>query len=806
MQRKRRSVKKSSQNNRKSQIVKWLWIIAIAPFAMLALMLSLTALGVFGRMPSFEELENPKSNLATEVYADDGKVLGSFFVQNRSYVQYADLFPQDSTALLNISGHTVPPLAAALIATEDARYYTHSGIDLVSLARVGVKTIALQHSSQGGGSTITQQLAKNLFPRGERGENKIVRTAKLVISKFKEWITALKLEYNYTKEEIIAMYLNTVEYGSNSYGIKSAAATFFGKSPAELNLQEAAVLVGVVNAPTRYSPIRNPENALRRRNTVLQRIEAAGGISKAQYDSLSALPITLNYRPISHNYGRATYFREMLRLTMNAQRPKRRNYYTSWDYEQACKEYDENPLIGWCHKNRKADGSSYDIYRDGLKIYTTINATMQEYAETALQKQLETVIQPTMDRQVRETGKLFNNLEEEEIEAILKRAMRNSDRYRNMKQAGVNDKDIYASFSKKCSMKVFTFKGERDTILTPRDSILHHKRIMRASFVAMEPQSGHIKAYVGGPSFQYFKYDMAKQGKRQIGSTVKPFIYTFAIDHLGLTPCTMVPNLPVTIETAVGAAWSPKESGNVEYDGVLHPLRWGLAHSRNNYSAWIMKQAKQPEAVADFIHNMGILSFIDPVYALCVGSFESNVFEMVSAYSTFANEGVYISPLFVTHIEDRQGNLISTFSTSSQDAISKESAYTMLTMLQNVITHGTGRRMIWAYDMGGVDIAGKTGTTNENRDAWFMGITPKLVAGSWVGAEDQSINLGRKGEGSVMALPIVGDFLRRVHNDPNININKSDRFVRPASWKAVECEDAETPAAAEAIMQDEFFN
>ena len=806
MQRKRRSVKKSSQNNRKSQIVKWLWIIAIAPFAMLALMLSLTALGVFGRMPSFEELENPKSNLATEVYADDGKVLGSFFVQNRSYVQYADLFPQDSTALLNISGHTVPPLAAALIATEDARYYTHSGIDLVSLARVGVKTIALQHSSQGGGSTITQQLAKNLFPRGERGENKIVRTAKLVISKFKEWITALKLEYNYTKEEIIAMYLNTVEYGSNSYGIKSAAATFFGKSPAELNLQEAAVLVGVVNAPTRYSPIRNPENALRRRNTVLQRIEAAGGISKAQYDSLSALPITLNYRPISHNYGRATYFREMLRLTMNAQRPKRRNYYTSWDYEQACKEYDENPLIGWCHKNRKADGSSYDIYRDGLKIYTTINATMQEYAETALQKQLETVIQPTMDRQVRETGKLFNNLEEEEIEAILKRAMRNSDRYRNMKQAGVNDKDIYASFSKKYSMKVFTFKGERDTILTPRDSILHHKRIMRASFVAMEPQTGHIKAYVGGPSFQYFKYDMAKQGKRQIGSTVKPFIYTFAIDHLGLTPCTMVPNLPVTIETAVGAAWSPKESGNVEYDGVLHPLRWGLAHSRNNYSAWIMKQAKQPEAVADFIHNMGILSFIDPVYALCVGSFESNVFEMVSAYSTFANEGVYISPLFVTHIEDRQGNLISTFSTSSQDAISKESAYTMLTMLQNVITHGTGRRMIWAYDMGGVDIAGKTGTTNENRDAWFMGITPKLVAGSWVGAEDQSINLGRKGEGSVMALPIVGDFLRRVHNDPNININKSDRFVRPASWKAVECEDAETPAAAEAIMQDEFFN
>ena len=801
--RKSGTTKKSSKLTRTT--IKWLWIVAMSPLAALAVMLTLTAIGAFGRMPSFEELENPKSNLATEIYADNGQAIGSFFVQNRSYVQYSDLYPQDSTAMLKVAGHDVPPLAAALIATEDARFYTHSGIDLVSLARVGVKTIALQRSSQGGGSTITQQLAKNLFPRGKRDSNKIVRTLKLVVSKFKEWITALKLEYNNTKEEIVAMYLNTVEYGSNAFGIKSAAMTFFGKAPSELNLQEAAVLVGVVNAPTRYSPVRNPENALRRRNTVLKRIEAAGGITEAQYDSLSMLPITLNYRPVSHNYGQATYFREMLRLTMNAQRPKRRNYYTTWDYEQACKEYDENPLIGWCHKNRKADGTTYDIYRDGLKIYTTINATMQEYAEASLHKQMQSVIQPTMDKKVKETKVLFDNLTNEEVEAIIKRAMRNSDRFRNMKAAGAGEKDIFDSFTKKCQMKVFTYNGERDTLMTPRDSILHHKRIMRASFVAMEPQTGHVKAYVGGPSFQYFKYDMAKQGKRQIGSTVKPFIYTFAIDHLGLTPCTMVPNLPVTIETAVGAAWSPKESGNVEYDGVLHPLRWGLAHSRNNYSAWVMKQAKQPEAVADFIHNMGILSFIDPVYALCVGSFESNVYEMVSAYSTFANEGVYNTPIFVTHIEDRQGNLISSFTSSSQDAISKESAYTMLTMMQNVITSGTGRRMVWGYDMQGVDIAGKTGTTNENRDAWFMGITPKLVAGAWVGAEDQSVTLGRRGEGSVMALPIVGDFLRRVHNDPNINIDKTDKFVRPASWQAVECEDAETPASSAVTTQDEFF-
>ncbi|MBQ5635208.1 MAG: penicillin-binding protein [Alistipes sp.] len=798
--------RKSAKERRDRKIVRWMWTICLTPFVLMGVMLVLTSVGVFGRMPSFEELENPKSNLATEVYADDGKVIGSFFVQNRSYVQYADLYPQDSTACLEIAGREMPPVAAALIATEDARFYSHSGIDFQSLARVGIKTIMLGRSSQGGGSTVTQQLAKNLFPRDyTRGDNKIVRTLKLIVAKFKEWITAIKLEYNYTKEEIVAMYLNTVEYGSNAFGIKSAAQTFFGKLPNELNLQEAAVLVGVVNAPTRYSPVRNPENALKRRNLVLKRVCEAGGISKQECDSISALPITLNFRPVSHNYGQATYFREMLRLVMNAQPPKRRNYYTAWDYEQACKEYEENPLYGWCHKNRKADGTEYNIYRDGLKIYTTINASMQEYAEAALIKQLRTVIQPAMDKQVRTTQTLFIDAEEEEVEQIMRRAMRNSDRFRNMKQAGDSEKDIFASFEQKCRMKIFTYEGERDTLMTPKDSILHHKQIMRASFVAMEPQTGHVKAYVGGPNFQYFKYDMAKQGKRQIGSTVKPFIYTFAIDHLGMSPCTPVPNLPVTIETAVGTAWSPKEAGNVEYDGVLHPLKWGLAHSRNNYSAWIMKQAKQPGAVADFIHNMGIHSFIDPVYALCLGTFESNVFEMVSAYSTFANEGVYVSPLFVTHIEDRQGNLISTFSSNSQDAISKETAATMVSMLQNVITDGTGRRMGWQFNMYGVDIAGKTGTSNDNRDGWFMCITPNLVAGAWVGAEDQSIHLRRRGEGSVMALPIVGDFLQRVHNDERCRVSRDDKFVMPPMWQLPVCDELSGTTQSEAEFKDEFF-
>lgn len=769
--------------------VKWLWIAALSPFGLLLAMLLLTACGLFGRMPSFEELENPRSNLATEVYSEDGKVIGSFFVQNRSYVQYEELFPDDSTLHITLGGRETPPIVAALISTEDARFRSHAGVDIPSLVRVGVKTIAMQNYSQGGGSTITQQLAKNLFPRDTVSRGRIGRTAKLVISKFKEWITALKLEYNYTKEEIAAMYLNTVEYGSNAYGIKSAAQTFFNKEPHELNVQEAAVLVGVVNAPTRYSPVRNPENALARRNLVLSRMQAAGALSPHQRDSIAALPIVLNYKPVSHNEGTATYFREMLRLVMNADKPRRNQFYTEWDYEQAVKQYDENPLYGWCHKNRKADGTPYNIYRDGLKIYTTINSSMQAYAEQALQKQMEQEIQPAMDAQYRRTKTLFLDTDKAERDKIVRRAIVGSDRYREMKKAGVNTREIEASFDRKVPMKVFTYKGERDTVMTPRDSIFHHKRIMRAAFVAMDPRTGYVKAYVGGPNFRYFKYDMAKQGKRQIGSTIKPFVYTFAIDHLGMTPCTLVPNLPVTIETANGTAWSPKEAGKVEYDGVLHPLSWGLARSRNNYSAWIMKQAKQPAAVADFIHNMGIRSFIDPVPALCVGSSESNVYEMVSAFATFANEGVHNEPIFVTRIEDRQGNVLSTFIPQSQDAISEKTAYTMLTMLQGVVNGGTAGRLKWGYKLDGVEVGGKTGTSNKNRDGWFVGVTPKLVMGAWVGGEDQAVHLLSRGEGGVVALPIVGDFLTRVYADGRLGISKSDRFVRPAQMPHYDCDD-----------------
>ena len=771
--------------------VKWFWIVVTAPFALLLLLLLLTAAGLFGKLPSFEELENPKSNISTEIYSEDGQMIGSFYVQNRSYVDYDEISPN---------------LVAALVSTEDSRFYSHSGIDFISLARVGVKTLALGNRSQGGGSTITQQLAKNLFPRDTSiYSNPFSRNGKLVLAKLKEWITAVKLEYNYTKEEIIAMYLNIVPYGSNAFGIKSAAQTFFNKLPSEVSVEEAALLVGVVNAPTKYSPVRNPERALTRRNTVIDRMEANGYLTRTQRDSLKQVPITLDYHPISHNMGSGTYFREMLRTVMTARRPEPSDYYNEWDYRQAAREWEENPLYGWCNKNMKADGTPYNIYRDGLKIYTTINSSMQRYAEKAVAEQMSKEVQPAMERQYKRTGKLFIGVDREGAEKIVRSAMRYTDRYRTLKARGASQAEIDKAFDTPVEMRVFSYRGDIDTVMTPRDSILYHKRMMRCSFMALDPSTGHLKAYVGGPDFRYFKYDMVRQGKRQVGSTIKPFIYTFAIEHLGFNPCTLVPNLPTTIETDTGDAWTPKEAGNVVYDGALKPLKWGLANSRNNYSAWIMKQAKQPVAVADFIHKMGIRSYIDPVYALCLGTPDVSLYEMVSAYATFANRGVYTDPIFVTRIEDRHGNLIASFTPTSNDAVSEQAAYTMLGMLKNVVNTGTAGRLRWMFKFTG-DMGGKTGTSQNNSDAWFIGVTPKLVAGAWVGGEDRSVHLYSRAEGSVMALPIYGKFMQQVYADPKLGIKQTDTFPLPVGAVTYECD---SEAAAEPVPQeggDEFFD
>lgn len=758
--------KTSKLNSRRA--VRWFWVIITAPFAVLLLMLLLTAAGLFGKLPTFEELENPKSNLATEIYSEDGKMMGTFFVQNRSYVDYSEL--NDS-------------LVAALVSTEDMRYYSHSGIDFISLARVGFKTIAMGRRDQGGGSTITQQLAKNLFPRDTvRNRSSISKNSRLVVSKLKEWITAVKLEHNYTKEEIIAMYLNTVEFGSNAFGIKSAARTFFNKLPEELTVNESAMLIGVVNAPTKYSPKLNPDNAIRRRNTVLARMEDAGFISKAQLDSLVALPIVLDYKPVSHNEGHGTYFREMLRRTMTMSKPKRGQFATDYDYEQELRRWENDPLYGWCEKNTKADGTPYNIYRDGLKIYTTINSSMQQYAEQAVIDRLREDIQPAMDGQIKRTKTIFLRQKQADIDKIVGNAMRYSDRYFDLQKAGASDAEIENAFSTAVPMKLYSYKGnEIDTVMTPRDSIIYYKSLMRASFMAMDPRTGHVKAYVGGPNFRYFKYDMVKQGKRQVGSTIKPFIYTFAIDHLGLSPCTPVPNLPVTIETETGVPWQPKEaSGRTDiYDGKDKPLRWGLANSRNNFSAWIMKQSKQPIAVADFIHRMGVTSYIDPVYALCLGTPDVSLYEMVGAYSVYANKGVHTEPIFVTRIEDRHGNLLAAFTPATSDAISEQTAYTMLDMMKSVITAGTAGRLRWQYNFTG-DMAGKTGTSQENRDAWFIGVTPQIVAGAWVGGEDQSVHLWSGGEGGVRALPIFGEFMKKVYANPLLGVSQEDKFQAPS--------------------------
>lgn len=776
-------------------IIVALWSVMAIGIVALSTLFILAKSEVLGPMPTFDELENPKTNLATQIYSADGEVIGTYFIENRTYLSYEELFPADMEQWLEIDGHKLPTIVAALLATEDVRFFDHAGIDFVATARAGIKTVILRQSGQGGGSTITQQLAKNLY-KTRRHKEGLQGNAGTLAAKAQEYVIATQLEYNYTKEEIVAMYLNTVEFSNSNFGIKSAANNFFGKEPCDLNIEEAAVIAGQVKAPGTYAPLKRGEpneRARERRNTVLDRMAVAGAISRDVADSLKALPIDLSrYRRAAdaHNEGTATYFREFVRRTMMAKEPQRRNYYTKWDYEQALKEYNENPIYGWCFKNLKANGEPYDIYRDGLKIYTTVDARMQRYAEQSLKEHMAELVQPRMEAQIKSRGgSLYPDLTKEESDAKIAEAMRLTERWQTMSKGGKSDKEILASFKTPQSMRVFTFKGVRDTVMTPRDSVIHYKKIMRASFVAIDPTTGYVRAYVGGPDYRYFKYDAATQGKRQVGSTAKPFIYTFAIDHLGLSPCTPVPNVPVSIETPAGI-WSPKEASEVEYTGV-NPLYWGLANSRNNYSAWIMKQAKRPEAVAEFIHDIGIKSYIDPVVALCIGSYDSNTFEMASAYSTFANQGVHIDPIFVTRIEDSQGNVLATFTPKTEDVLSKRVAYTMITMMQRVVTMGTARRLLYEFGFNDVEIAAKTGTTNDNVDAWFMCAVPNLVIGVWVGGEENGIHFTKNADGSRIALPIAGKFLTKVFNNGTLGVERSDCFIRSDEVPDYTCESNE---------------
>lgn len=752
----------------KKIIIKWCWIAFATPFAVLTLLL--LAVTLFADLPSGEELENPESKLATQIIAEDGEILTTFHIENRSYVRYDELSPF---------------LVQAAVATEDARFYSHSGIDFTSLGRVLFKTLLGGDRSQGGGSTLSQQVAKNLFDtrknlEGEGGGK--AHGLGLIWAKMSEWVTAVKLERDYTKDEIVNMYLNTVFFGSGAYGIKSASQTFFAKDPADLTIEESAMLIGMVNKPTRYNPVSNPERSLQRRNFVLGQMQKAGYITGAECDSLKEIPILLSYQVQDHNAGHAPYFRDMLRRYMNANEPVRSRYQIKEDYVLDSLLWENDELYGWLNKNFKPDGSKYSLDKDGLRIHTTINYKMQKYAEEAVTEHLGKELQKSFFADLRwKTNRPFSNdVPKVTIDRVMQNARRWSDRYRVMKARGSSESEIMSSFRQPVKMRVFSWKspGYIDTTMTPDDSIRYYKSFLRASFMAMEPGTGHVKAYVGGPNYRYFKYDNVRQGKRQVGSTIKPFLYTLAMQG-GLTPCDKAVCIPQSF-IVNDTTWTPRSTDKDEWIGKTVTLKWGLTHSSNNISAYLMKQFG-PEAMAGMMRQMGITSHIDAVPSLCVGPADLSLYEMVAAYNTFPSRGVYTSPIFVTAIEDNQGNTLAEFSPTSKEAISQETAYLMANLMQGVINQGTGARLRSKYQLKG-QIAGKTGTTNDNSDGWFIGYTPTITAGIWVGGEDRQVHFQSLalGSGSNMALPIWGIFMQKVLKDGTLGVSETDVFSMPA--------------------------
>ena len=776
----------------KKKISKWFWILVISPFALLMFLVLLV--WMFADIPSFAELENPDNKLATQIIAEDGEILTTFHIENRTYVSYDELSEN---------------LVHAAVATEDVRFYRHSGIDFIGLGRVLFKTILLSNSSQGGGSTITQQLAKTLYPRAEM-EKKIpgIYHIKMVWTKLKEWITAVKLERDYTKDEIMTMYLNSIFFGSGAYGVRAASETFFGKHPSELTIEESAMLVGMVNKPTRYNPALNPDKALVRRNFVIGQMEKAGyfddqakaaGVKTTAFrDSIRQIPIELNYQVQDHNSGHAPYFRDMVRRVMSAKKPKRSSYSVPEDYTADSLSWATDDLYGWLEKNKKADGTPYDLDRDGLRIYTTINYKMQKYAEEAVQERMRD-LQADFRKDLRhKTNKPFSNdIDAPTRDRLMQQARKWSDRYRVLKKKGLNDSQIFKTFSEPVNMRVFAYnkKGYSDTTMTPDDSIRYDKSILRTAFVAMEPGTGHVKAYVGGPDYRYFKYDNVRQGKRQVGSTIKPFLYTLAMQE-GLTPCTKVTNVPVTFLTPGGETWTPRSTDKEEWIGKTVTLKWGLTNSSNNISAFLMKQYG-PEAMADMMRRMGIQSHVDEVPSLCVGPADLTLWEMVAAYNTVPSRGVYVTPLFVTRIEDRQGNVLSEFTNRKREAIAESTAYLMVNLMEGVVQGGTASRLRYRYNLTG-EIAGKTGTTNDNSDGWFIGYTPTLVAGVWTGAEDRQVHFQSitYGQGAHMSLPTWGIFMKKVLADGTLGISADDRFVAPAGeFSGLDCTGGDNDAS-----------
>lgn len=776
----------------KKKIIKWFWIILALPVCLFVFMLLLVWL--FADIPSFKELENPESKLATQVLADDGQILNTFHIENRTFVSYDEISPN---------------LVNAAVATEDIRFYNHSGIDFIGLGRVFFKTLILNNSSQGGGSTVTQQLAKTLYPRKD-ANSRIpgIYQLRMVWTKLKEWITAVKLERDYTKDEIMGMYLNSVFFGSNAYGIRSAAMTFFGKDPKNLTVEESAMLIGMVNKPTRYNPVINPDKALQRRNFVIGQMQKAGYVTSKQCDSISLIPITLSYQVQDNNAGIAPYFRDMLKRVMYAEKPRRSDYTVREDFAADSLLWIEDDLYGWIHKNVKPDGSEFDLDKDGLRIYTTINYKMQKYAEEAVEEHLGKNLQKSFrnDLKWKKNKPFSNDVDQATIDRVMEQARHWSDRYRMMRKDGATMEQIEKSFKVPVRMRLFSWdrKGYIDTVMTPNDSIKYYKSILRAGFMAIEPSSGHIKAYVGGPNYRYFKYDNVRQGKRQVGSTIKPFLYTLAMQS-GMTPCDKVVDVPQSF--IVGDdTWTPRSTDKAEWIGKTVTLKWGLTHSSNNISAYLMKQFG-PSAMADVMREMGISSHLDEVPSLCVGPADLSVYEMVAAYNTFPSRGEYISPLCVTRIEDNQGNVIAEFNNRKRESIGDRTAYLMANLMQGVVNNGTAYRLRGAYGLRG-EIAGKTGTTNDNADGWFMGYTPTITAGVWVGCEDRQVHFQTLalGSGSNMALPIWGIWMKKVLADGTLGISESDKFIAPPGMSVnLNCNGGDDDTVKKEAEEDYYF-
>lgn len=741
--------------------VRILWGTLCVVIVFLAVSFTSIWFGWIGYMPDLEDLQNPISRYASQVYSVDGKILGTYNMnrENRVHVDYDGISPY---------------LVQALVATEDERFYDHSGIDFIALTRAVVKRGILGQKSAGGGSTITQQLAKQLYSATAKS------TLERLLQKPIEWVIAVKLERFYTKEEIITMYLNYFDFLHNAVGIKTAADVYFDKDPKNLTLTESATLIGLCKNPSYFNPVRYPERCTDRRNVVLGQMLKAGYLTNEEYQKAHDEPLALNFHRVDHKDGIATYFREFLRQYIMAQKPTLEDY-PSWNRVQFTIDslaWETDPLYGWCNKNHKKNGEPYNVYTDGLKIFTTIDSRMQKYAEEAVLKHVGNYLQPafTKENRTKPNAPFTNALTAAEVKGILNRSIRQSERYRAMKEQGATESEIQKAFRTPVEMSVFTYHGDVDTVMTPLDSIRYIKSFLRSGFVSMDPHNGAVKAYVGGVDFTHFTYDMATQGRRQVGSTIKPFLYALSMSN-GMSPCDVAPN----VQRSYGN-WTPRNGSRSRY-GQMVTLKWGLAQSNNWISAYLMSRIN-PQDFLRILRDFGINTYgVYPSIVLCLGPNEASVCEMVSAYTTFANHGIHCSPMFVSKIEDNEGNVIATFQPRMNEVISEESAYKMLEMLKAVMDGGTGSRMRYKYKVE-CDMGGKTGTTNRNADAWFMGFTPSLVSGCWVGGEDRDIHFDstRMGQGANMALPIWAYYMKKVFADRSLGYDPNEKFDIPEDF------------------------